>query len=94
MTSLLRLHSPEVIGEIRNKIMQKTLENYDILSYYLHQSEKYNFLSETELASGKRLESCEIILKAVFFADHQCVECTIHGWIIDHNYFHKLTNAS
>ena len=71
MTSLLRLHSPEVIGEIRNKIMQKNLENYAILSYYLHQSEKYNFLSETELASGKRLKSCKTILKAASLADHE-----------------------
>ena len=34
--------------------------------YYLHQIEKNNCLSETELASGKTLKSCEIILKAVF----------------------------
>ena len=93
MTSLLRLHSPEVMGEIRNKIMQKNLENYIILSYYLHQIEKYNCLSETELTSREGLNSCEIILKAASLADHECVECTINVWIIDHNYFHKLARA-
>ena len=56
----------------------------NIFNYYPHQIEKNNCLGETELASGKTLKSCEIILKAIFLAE--CVECTINVWIIDHNY--------
>ena len=42
-------------------------EKMSDLSYYLHQIERNNCLGETELAPGKTLKSCEVILKAVFF---------------------------
>ena len=42
--------------------------------------EKNSCLGDTELASGKTLKSCEIILKGVFLAE--CVKCSIEVWIM------------
>ena len=69
----VNLKADKVIGEIRNKIKQKRQENYNLLSYYPHQIEKHNnyCICEMELASRKRLRSCEIILKAASLADHE-----------------------
>ena len=51
------------------KSKTKKQEKINILSYYPDQIEKYNFPSETELASRKALKSREIILKTVFLAE-------------------------
>ena len=49
--------------EIKEKYQTKhNKTDRNILSYYPHQTEKNNYLGETELASGKTLKSCEIIL--------------------------------
>ena len=67
--------------EIKENIRQnkaRKQDNFNTFSHYPHQIEKHNCLGETELTSRKRLRSCEIILKAVSLADHECVESTIN----------------
>ena len=47
----------------------KNTGKLNILSYHLHQTEKNNCLGRTELAGGKTLQSCEVLLKVVFLAE-------------------------
>ena len=48
-------------------------------------------LGGTELASGEKLKSCEIILKGVFLAE--CVKCSINAWIISNYSLRGVNNC-
>ena len=68
--------------EIKEKYQTKQREKQEMINILTHKKiEKNNCLGDTELASGKTLKSCEIILKGVFLAE--CVKCSIDVWIIN-----------
>ena len=66
--------------KIPNKAKRKKQKKINILSYSPDRIEKNNCLGETELASGKMLKSCDIILEVVFLVEW--VECTINLIIV------------
>ena len=66
--------------KIPNKAKRKKQKKINILSYCPDQIEKNNCLGETELASGKMLKSCGIILEVIFLVEW--VECTINLIIV------------
>ena len=71
----------EITEKYRTKHSKKKKQKkMNILSYCADPIKKNYCLTETELASGKVLKSCEIILEVVFLVEW--VECTINFIII------------